>query len=328
MVEEQVIGILSKNLGKYKDNGNGWYSFNCPNCSFIAGKKYDNKFNLECHIKNRDFFYHCWACSETHGTKGDLIKLIRLFSKEDYNYYVDLIKNYVDYSRLEPKRYSHIGQRSIEYPKGCKRYDNRCQNYAQKYLIDRGLTEDIIQKFNIFYTTQDLVTPIKYWDRIVIPSFDSMGVLNYMVCRSYNPNNPVKYLNSDVEKKDIIFNEFHLDYNDDIVLVEGVFDHFVVPNSVPMLGKILTPDMLLFKRLCKFSTKDIIIFLDGDAYVDAIKIYKLLDSNVRLMGRVKLVKIDDKTLDPSEIYQKMGKEGIESYIKSAKKINEFELMRV
>ena len=100
---------------------------------------------------------------------------------------------------------------------------------------------------------------------IIIPSYNALGELNYWVGRDYLPPmrnehskvlngvsqiiphtySRLKYDNPKVEKKNIIFNEEKIQWDADITLVEGPFDHIVVPNSVPLLGKALNKEYKL-----------------------------------------------------------------------------------
>ena len=50
----------------------------------------------------------------------------------------------------------------------------------------------------------------------------------------------MKYLNPITSKEDIIFNEDKIDWNKNLFLVEGVFDSLFIPNSIPMLGKVMS----------------------------------------------------------------------------------------
>ena len=55
------------------------------------------------------------------------------------------------------------------------------------------------------------------------------GDVNYYSGRSYDKFNKLKYKNPDVSKSDIIFNEGLINWDSNVYLVEGVFDHIVVP---------------------------------------------------------------------------------------------------
>jgi hypothetical protein len=48
-------------------------------------------------------------------------------------------------------------------------------------------------------------------------------------------NNKLKYINPKAEKQEIIFNIGKLNLDATIYLVEGVTDHIVTPNSIPLL---------------------------------------------------------------------------------------------
>jgi hypothetical protein len=53
-----------------------------------------------------------------------------------------------------------------------------------------------------------------------------------MVPKEYNK---LKYINPKAEKQEIIFNIGKLNLDATIYLVEGVTDHIVTPNSIPLL---------------------------------------------------------------------------------------------
>ena len=70
-------------------------------------------------------------------------------------------------------------------------------------------------------------------------------------------------------------------------MVEGVFDSIFLPNSIPMLGKVLHEK--LFKKLYD-SAKKIVIVLDGDAWDNAEKLYHKINCG-KLMGKIWVVKL-------------------------------------
>ncbi|MCZ2224906.1 MAG: hypothetical protein LC122_14885 [Chitinophagales bacterium] len=96
-----------------------------------------------------------------------------------------------------------------------------------------------------------------------------------------------KYIDPEAEKDAIIFNEYLIDWNKPINLVEGPFDHIFVDNSIPMLGKKMSD--LLFDRLYNNANK-ITIILDGDAWADAEKLYYKLNGG-KLFGKIWVVKL-------------------------------------
>ena len=94
--------------------------------------------------------------------------------------------------------------------------------------------------------------------------------------------------NPEQEKDKIIFNESLIDWDEDIYLVEGVFDSIFLPNSIPMLGKHMSE--LLFNTLYEKVNKNIILALDGDAWQDSLRLYHELNGG-RLFGSIKVVKM-------------------------------------
>jgi DNA primase len=155
----------------------------------------------------------------------------------------------------------------------------------------------------------------------VIPSYDKYGELNYFVSRGINDFVWPKYMNPETDKEELIFNERFLNYDSTIYIVEGVFDHLVIPNSVPLLGKFMTEK---FKHLLLTKCKaNVVILLDDDAYDDAVRLYK--DLNVGdLYNKVKLC-IPPNGYDPSLMYEKFGYKGILKLLRSAKKMQESEI---
>jgi DNA primase len=156
---------------------------------------------------------------------------------------------------------------------------------AHNYLISRGITDEMIEKYSVGFCDKG-----SHKGRIVVPSYDLKGELNYYIARSWDPKSRAKYKNPEAEKDKIIFNEHLINWGEDIFLVEGVFDGFFLPNSIPMLGKHMSS--LLFDSLYKKAKGLITIALDGDAFKDSIKLYNELNGG-DLYGRVKLVKLTE-----------------------------------
>ena len=77
----------------------------------------------------------------------------------------------------------------------------------------------------------------EYQHRVIIPSFDDEGNVNFFVGSSYT-DDWMKYKNPQVSK-DIIFNDLNIDWEDDIILVEGAFDAMKCKNAIPLLGSTL-----------------------------------------------------------------------------------------
>ena len=281
--EELIIDLIGNIFGEPKmiNEIRGQISVDCPVCSYtIKGlDKLDGKGNLE--INYQQHVYKCWACAETHGTHGHLGKLIdKHGSKKDKKIY-RLIRP--DEFEKKEKVY-----KKLELPKEYKKFDevhplHIPRKEALNYLKKRGITDEIIEKYQIGMCLEG-----EYSGRIIVPSFDKKGELNFFVSRSWNPRSKLKYKNPEASKDFLIFNESLIDWKKDIYLVEGVFDSFFLDNSICLLGKFLTDN--LWEKLYSKAKKNIIVCLDGDAYADAKNLYDKLNGGA-LYNRVKLVKL-------------------------------------
>ena len=108
------------------------------------------------------------------------------------------------------------------------------------------------------------------------------------------PNSKFKYKNPPMSKDTVAF-ELFINWNEPIVLVEGVFDAITIRNnSIPLLGKF--PSKTLVKRLVEKQVKKIYVALDEDAKKDAVKLSKfLMDYGISTY----LLEMNGK--DPSEL---------------------------
>ena len=155
-----------------------------------------------------------------------------------------------------------------------------------------------------------------YSGRIIVPSFDDGGNLNYFVGRSFY-DTKLKYKNPAVSKNIVGFDLF-INWNEPIVLVEGVFDAIAIKrNAIPLFGKTI-PDNLM-RKIIQNKVKEIYLCLDKDALTDALNISQtLMNTGIR----VGMVDLPDDT-DPSSI----GFEGIHSMLNDTDELTLSNLMR-
>ena len=273
--QEVLVDLFRDMLGKEKQYypSKGQIAFNCYVCD--EGR---NKGNLEVNIHHH--VYKCWSCCEINGTQGALGKLVDIVGnkkqKKLYNVFkpTDTQKEKRERANLKlPKEYISFDDfNPLHVP----------HKQAKNYLASRGINEEIIKKYKIGFASDG-----EYAGRIIVPSFDKEGELNFFVSRAWFKTKS-KYKNPQAPKELIIFNESLIDWNAPIFLCEGVFDSFFLPNSIPLLGKVL-PD-LLFTELYEKSKNDIIICLDGDAWENSKKIYNQLNGG-KLNGKIKILKL-------------------------------------
>jgi len=151
---------------------------------------------------------------------------------------------------------------------------------ALNYLSKRGIDKYDILRWKIGYCSSG-----KYAGRVIVPSFNEDGKVNYFIARSYD-GNWRKYLNPP-DSKDIIFNELYIDWEDDIVLTEGVFDAIKIPNSIPILGSTLRENSKLFQNIIKHDPA-VYMSLDPDAET---KEFKMIESLLKYGVEVYKVEI-------------------------------------
>lgn len=317
-MSELLVGVLESFLGEHRKHNQDTcqLSFDCPACSEEKGMPDgDGKGNLEINYQRNVF--SCWACKDTNNMSGPVIKLLKRYGQK---------KHITDYLLLKPDASEILDKEKsdivITLPEGYKKL-SECSSsdykadLALKYLRQRGITDDIIKDYDIGYTTSG-----QYYNRIIVPSYDINGKLNYFVARWFaKEKTKTKYLNPIAEKSDIVFNEGKINFDSTIYLVEGVTDHIVTPNSIPLLGKYLTPKLidLLYEK----SSSYIVIVLDDDAKNDAIELYKKLNFGC-LVNRLRIC-FPPSGYDPSLIHEKLGKKGIVKLLMSARQLNYNEL---
>ena len=62
-----------------------------------------------------------------------------------------------------------------------------------------------------------------------------------------------------------MFNELYIDWDEDVVLVEGVFDAIIAgPNAIPILGSTLRENSRLFQQIV-LNDSPVYLALDNDA---------------------------------------------------------------
>jgi len=316
--------IIRRIFGEVKNYGREQIQVNCPKCQERDGlPEPDGKFNLEINTAIKKF--HCWKCDEPR-FYGNVSRLIRLYgSKYDYDEYISYsgvdffnsknndedIEKYIAPVRL-PNEMILFSNMDI---------NNKRHIEAYQYLINtRKISRDIIFKFRIGFCVEG-----KYANRIIIPSYNKFGDVNYFVGRTYLKGVKPTYLNPVVNKNLIIFNEGIINWDSTVYLVEGAFDALSFPiNTIPLLGKSLNKTL---SRVLKEKKPNVIIVLDPDAFKENLKLYheiKLLYSDCP--EKVRYVTLDgDNDLD--EIRRLKGKREVINQIRKAKEPTDIDLIR-
>jgi DNA primase len=256
-----LLSLLSQILGAYDDLGKGEYYFSCPFCHHHHRKLAVNI------IKNK---WKCWVC----GAKGG--HLIGLFKRLDVSpqqikqlkqlLSVDDIRSYK--ATVDDTPQLHLPS---EYQPLWKPVNTYEYKHAISYLKKRNISGYDIIRYRMGYCESG-----QYKGRIIIPSYNLDGKLNYFIAREYHSGG-MKYKNPPVSKNVIVF-EDQINWNEDIILCEGVFDAIAIRrNAIPMLGKFL-PKKLEVKLLEK-QVKRVYVLLDDDAHAEALQLERKLTAH-------------------------------------------------
>lgn len=323
--------ILSSFLEESKQGGyqNGieQYQFCCPSCAESNGGKIDNKYNLEVNFAIGK--YHCWKCD----IKGNINRLVKYYGNVDLaSEYISDVKTLLSSMYYQIDKFEELNKlidvEEIKLPKTFKPITDINLIKSKKlkdFLERRKITQEMINMYHIGYTEWEGEEK-NIRSRLIVPSYDKNGNLTYWTGRDFTGyDNRQKYLNVKADRKRIIFNEGLIEWDGDIVLVEGIIDSIVYPNTIPLMGKQLYRDSLLYESLMKRANGKIIICLDNDTDISETKrIYRMLNKG-RLRDNIRYIRMD-KFKDFGEVYETEGKQGLINLLCSYKKFNDFELI--
>lgn len=252
MNQQKQLNFLERFLGK-ADIFSDEALFSCVNraCPSLAKGKKKLSVNLNTGV------YKCWVC----GWKGRSLRpLLKPFaSEEEIKSGHKLFKGIV-----QEQEFDFIPA----LPKGfLPLIENQNLTAAEpflNYLSRRGVNEEQILQYKLGISFEDE----KFKRRVIFPSFDASGFLNFVIGRSINNDCFVKYNNIDVPrgfKNSIILNELNIDFEKPLVLVEGMFDLFNAGDNATFLaGNDLSLNSKLFAKIVENQTR-IYLALDSDA---------------------------------------------------------------
>jgi DNA primase len=280
----KLLQLLESILGKGKiTSGN--------NIAFFSPFQSHYKPKLEIDINTTssgENAWHCWISDKKGRSIASLFKQLNLPKErfEQLNRIIESARYRVTETDTKPNQSIQI---PAEYsPLWIKKSTPDYRN-AIHYLTNRGITIFDILKYRIGYCESG-----EYSGKIIIPSYDNDGQLNYFVSRAYYKADKFKHKNPKISK-DIIGFEMLINWSEPIVLCEGSFDAIAVKrNAIPLFGKIIQP--ALQKKIIQERVKEIYICLDSDALKNALTIAE------RFMGEgLNVYFVELKNEDASEL---------------------------
>ncbi len=269
------IESVTRNCHLSKDGLN--LSIWCPFC------KHDNKNKLKLAIHLEKNFWHCWLCDK----KGaDVSYVVSRFNKSKVEESRKIFKRKNYDSEFQNNLFGNIELLepeivNVEVPPGfmllATNFNSSHPDVRDvfRYAIKRG-----VSKHKMWLLRLGCSLNSEFSRSLIIPSFDEKGKINFYTSRriDVDTSSPIKYKNASVSKKDIIFNEMHIDWSLPLTLVEGPLDLLKTnDNATCLLGSSLTSDMKLFKRIVENKT-EVNLALDKDVYSKSLSIASLLSS--------------------------------------------------
>ena len=280
----RLIQLLESVLGKGKSTSGGNIAFFSPFVSHYKPKLEVRSIPDE----QGNYTWHCWISDRKGKSIQTLFKQLNL-PKETF----DRLNRIIDAGKYRDFEPTAKVQEDLHLPDAYKPLwiTKNTPDYrnAIYYLKNRGITVFDIIRYRIGYCEDG-----PYSGKIIIPSYDCEGQLNYFVSRAYYSADKNKHKNPKVSK-DIIGFGMMINWNEPIVLCEGAFDAMAIKrNAIPLFGKIIQP--ALQKKIIEEHVKNIYICLDHDAIRNALSICeKFMAEGLN----VYLVEMQDK--DPSDL---------------------------
>jgi DNA primase len=266
------ISLLTRSFGSIevcRDDTN--VTALCPICAKQGSSKKKLSIRLD------DGRYHCWVC----GSKGrSVIQLIKKYHPS----FVDEAKKYF---KIKGKGFDLFGEEEatespeerVEVPENFRLLGtlldskNPDVRATIQYCASRGLGLR-----DLWYYKLGISNEARFSRRVIIPSFDDAGVINFYSGRSIDKVRRMKYLNASIQKTKIIFNEINIDWSKELALVEGPFDLMKCnENSTCLLGSQLSRESKLFRQIVRNQTP-VVLALDPDAIQKTHKIAAELSS--------------------------------------------------
>ena len=303
MSNTSLIQLLESVLGRSKTTNKGNVAVNCPFCQ--SGKK---KLEIQTVTSDKgENPWHCWVCNKSGKKLTSLFKTLNV-GRDKLSELYKVLNQAPKYSSSKidslnkdtvvvelPKEYIPLYKisNSIEY-----------KNAIHYLRSKRKVSLSEIVKYSIGYCEDG-----EYAKKIIIPSYNEEGRLNYFVGRAYYDSETFKHKNPEVSKNIVGF-ELFINWQLPLVLVEGAFDAIAVRrNAIPLFGKTISEDLRM--KIIENKVSKLYICLDKDAQKQALE-----HAEYFMNSGIEVYFVDLKQKDPAEI----GFEGMIDLIKESKQL--------
>ncbi len=222
---------------------------------FICPKCRHRKPKLAVNLKI-DWF-HCWVCdwkgknlAPILGLRGKTPELQEYLAERDGAP-----------KQVIPEKVYDLPKLPLEFRSLSRSHRSPYHRQALEYLFARGLTMDDVLRWKLGYCESG-----EFRRRIIIPSFDEHGELNFVMSRTfYDETESYKYMPCPKnQSKDIVWNDYMVEWDRPVVVTEGPFDAFKAEDNVVALQGSIIGDNLFSKIVT--TGVEVQFAMDTDAF--------------------------------------------------------------
>lgn len=350
--EANIVDIISSYIPLNKSGGD--YVGVCP---------FHDDHSPSMHVSTKLNIFKCFVCN----TGGNVFSFVQKFENVSYLESIKIVANKsgINFNYQIDKESTRKFKKEFDIMDlSLKFYQNNLASQsgvdAKKYLLGRGIDDQIIKEFKIGLSLNDNKlkeflenkkcdldtgynvgllnkSGIDYYDmfvnRIMIPIFDMQGNLAGYTARAYLQDEKNKYINSKetviYKKSNILFNYYNAKdvarLEKQIILVEGNMDAISlavngIKNVCALMGVVISKNQI--SALKRLNAK-VVLMLDSDnaGRMAALKVgEELYNEEVD----VEVVTLSGAK-DPDEYIRKFGVDKLKDNIKQARKFLDFKL---
>ena len=244
------IDILVRALGPCTLDRKGINAaFRCPSCGGSKKQKFIVRIDTG--------QYHCWVC-DSRG--ASVSRILRKLSPDVATRWETIAgshqRRFIDEVQEAPKLELPMGFKLLAECIDARDPDTRA---CIDYVHERGLGLREMWYFRLGYVRRGRLAR-----RVIMPSFDADGKLNYWTARAIDDKSVGKYVNPPIPRGEFIFNELNLDWRQELTLVEGPFDLTKCDsNATAILGSNMSRKSALFQAIARNRTP-VVLALDSD----------------------------------------------------------------
>lgn len=286
MDRSDIISYLKQKLGDGKYTRQG-IKFCCPKGCDVSQSKFNLEVNLDKN-SSKYLMFHAWCCHY----KGHLRFLLNEYSIDN---------SWMNHKELWNNRVNDLNKHETKLEKELPRtIPYYLSDKVSFYLNEtRKLHDIILQERGVLYCYSENDS---FYNNIIFPFYEDNRFIGF----STHNLKTKKYSN----QRDLNFVPYKdfININYPIIITEGIYDSFSVPNAIPMLGTKPSEALLRFSK-----DKKIIISLDNQIPIEE---KKEIANKFNLYGASAIVIFDLQTYKDLNEYRVNDKEGLKEELKT------------